>query len=157
MLHNTVCGIQSMTAAQVATAMAMIIAKREFCDIMGFADIYKKLHINVNSSLEYNMSYIYKNTFGATDISLPFTHALIHQLVYDVFIVFTDNETNCNTIHPIDAINLYRNHINKNVKLIVVALSANKFSVADPDDSCMLDIAGFDAETPQVIRDFVLQ
>lgn len=154
----TVCGIASMTAAQIATAMAMVFASKEsMCDIMGFANTYKELDLNLNTSVEYNMSRIYNQSFGLTDISLPFTHAQKHNLVYDVFIVFTDNETNCNTIRPIDALNLYRTHINKNAKLIVVALCANQFSIADPDDSGMLDIAGFDADTPQVIRDFVLQ
>lgn len=40
-------------------------------------------------------------------------------------------------------------------KSIVCALSSNGFTIADPDDKHMLDIAGFDASTPDIIRQFV--
>jgi len=40
-------------------------------------------------------------------------------------------------------------------KLIVVAMTSNGFTIADPDDAGMLDVVGFDTATPQVISDFV--
>ena len=64
----------------------------------------------------------------------------------------------CNKIQPSEALRQYRSKMNHNCKLIIIATSANKFSIADPCDPFgMLDIAGFDADTPNVIRDFVLQ
>jgi 60 kDa SS-A/Ro ribonucleoprotein len=41
------------------------------------------------------------------------------------------------------------------VKLIVVGMMANGFSIADPDDGGMLDVVGFDTATPQLIGDFI--
>jgi hypothetical protein len=75
---------------------------------------------------------------------------------YDAIIVFTDNETNSNTIDPSTALQLYRNKTGLNTKLIVVALTSNGFSIADPNDANMTDIAGFDAcvyESSLVIND----
>ena len=39
-------------------------------------------------------------------------------------------------------------------KLIVLAIAANKFSVADPEDVGMMDIVGFDTAIPHLIADF---
>ena len=40
-------------------------------------------------------------------------------------------------------------------RLIVVAMVANPFSIADPEDAGMLDIVGFDTATPAIMADFV--
>ena len=39
-------------------------------------------------------------------------------------------------------------------KLIVVGMAANEFSIADPDDPGMLDVAGFDLSVPNLISEF---
>jgi 60 kDa SS-A/Ro ribonucleoprotein len=41
-------------------------------------------------------------------------------------------------------------------RLIVVAMLANPFSIADPEDAGMLDVVGFDTATPAVMADFAL-
>jgi 60 kDa SS-A/Ro ribonucleoprotein len=38
--------------------------------------------------------------------------------------------------------------------MVVVAMVANEFSVADPNDAGQLDVVGFDTATPQLIADF---
>ena len=43
-----------------------------------------------------------------------------------------------------------------NAKLIVCGMASNGFSIADPGDSGMLDMVGFDSAAPEVIRNFVL-
>jgi 60 kDa SS-A/Ro ribonucleoprotein len=40
-------------------------------------------------------------------------------------------------------------------RLVVVGLSQSAFSLADPSDPGMLDVAGFDGTALQVIQDFV--
>ena len=40
-------------------------------------------------------------------------------------------------------------------RLIVVATTSNGFSIADPDDPGMLDIAGFDPSVTSIITEFV--
>ena len=41
--------------------------------------------------------------------------------------------------------------------LIVCAMTSNGFTLVDPDDPGMLDMAGFDSAAPEVIRNFVLE
>ncbi len=40
-------------------------------------------------------------------------------------------------------------------RLVVVAMTSNGFSIADPEDPVMLDVAGFDARMPEVIATFI--
>jgi hypothetical protein len=40
-------------------------------------------------------------------------------------------------------------------KLVVIGLASNGFSISDPDDGGMVDVVGFDTETPSVIAGFV--
>ena len=94
--------------------------------------------------------------FGSTDCSLPMRRAIDENLDVDVFIVMTDSETYAGTIHPQVALENYRNHANKpNAKLIVVGMTANCLTIADPNDRNTLNLAGFDASMPEIIAMFV--
>ena len=83
-------------------------------------------------------------------------YAIENNLEVDVFIIYTDCETKAGCIHPSKALKNYRDHSGIKAKLIVVAMSSNGVTIADPEDSGMLDIVGFDSAVPQVIREFVL-
>lgn len=75
--------------------------------------------------------------------------------IHDIHIEFYFNY---NKIPPAEALREYRKKFNTYTKLIVIATSANKFTIADPSDIYgMLDIAGFSADTPGIIADFVSQ
>ena len=94
--------------------------------------------------------------FGATDCSLPMRRAIQENLDVDVFIIMTDNETFAGPMHPQVALENYRNHANKpNAKLIVVGMTANCLTIADPNDRNTLNLAGFDASMPEIIAMFV--
>ena len=41
-------------------------------------------------------------------------------------------------------------------KLLVCAFSSTGFSIADPSDPGMLDVAGLDASLPEIMRSFLL-
>ena len=41
-------------------------------------------------------------------------------------------------------------------KLLVLAFSSTGFSIADPEDKGMLDVAGLDASVPEIMRSFVV-
>ena len=83
-------------------------------------------------------------------------HAKKRKLKVDVFIVYTDNETWAGKIHPSKALQNYRKAMDIDARLIVCAMSSNKFTLADPNDAGMLDIAGFDSAAPEIIRTFAL-
>lgn len=48
----------------------------------------------------------------------------------------------------------YRDARGLPAKLVVAGMTLNGFSIADPDDTGMLDVVGFDPATPPVIADF---
>lgn len=93
--------------------------------------------------------------FGATDCALPMLYALEQGIEADVFMVVTDNETWAGDIHPHEALKRYRAKTGIDAKLIVLATTASRYSIADKDDAGMLDIAGFDSAVPQVVSEFI--
>ena len=93
--------------------------------------------------------------FGGTDCALPMVEALKHRWPVDAFVVFTDSETWAGNIHPTQALRDYRERMGIAAKLVVVAMTSNGFSIADPNDAGMLDVVGFDTATPNVLADFV--
>ena len=93
--------------------------------------------------------------FSSTDCALPMVRALGKQDHVDAFVVYTDSETYMGTIHPQAALEKYRSEMGINAKLIVVGMSANSLSIADPKDLNTLNLAGFDTATPRLINDFI--
>ena len=53
------------------------------------------------------------------------------------------------------ALNGYRSEIVRDAKAVVVCVTSNGFTRADPNDRGMLDVVGFDTSVPAVITDFV--
>ena len=92
---------------------------------------------------------------GGTDCAQPMLYAMEKNLKVDVFIVYTDSETHSGGIHPSEALRQYRAASGVDAKLIVVAMTSNGFTLADPNDSGMLDIAGFDSAAPDIMGEFV--
>jgi len=91
---------------------------------------------------------------GGTDCALPMIWAQKHRVDVDTFCVYTDNETWAGSVHPAQALRAYRDARGIPAKLVVVGMTSNGFSVADPNDAGMVDVVGFDTSTPPVIADF---
>lgn len=91
---------------------------------------------------------------GGTDCALPMLWAKEKKTPVDVFCVYTDNETWAGDVHPVQALQMYRDAMGIGAKLVVVGMVANEFSIADPNDAGMMDCVGFDTSTPSVIADF---
>ena len=90
-----------------------------------------------------------------TDCSLPMQYAADKGMQVDTFVVFTDSETYHGSIHPCEALRRYRASSGvTEAKLVVVGMASNGFTIADPADSGMLDVVGFDSVAPKVIADF---
>lgn len=92
--------------------------------------------------------------FGGTDCSLPMRWALETRTEVDVFHVYTDSETWAGEEHAHQALRRYRERTGIPARLAVVAMTSAAFSIADPDDPGMLDVAGFDAAVPSLLADF---
>lgn len=91
---------------------------------------------------------------GGTDCSLPMRWATERKVEIDTFVIYTDSETWAGRIHPVQALQQYRERMGIPAKLIVVGMVSNGFSIADPGDAGTLDVVGFDTAAPAVIGDF---
>ena len=92
--------------------------------------------------------------FSGTDCALPMVWAKANKVQVDTFVVYTDNETWAGNVHPHQALRQYRDWSGIDARLVVVGLTATDFTIADPTDPGMLDIAGFDSAVPTLLTDF---
>jgi len=152
----TILGSPTITAAIGSCAMCMVTLRTEpYAKVMAFSSSLVDPNITAEDNLENVMEKTRQISFGSTDCALPMLWAIEKKEDFDVFIVYTDNETWFGQTHPTAALKQYREKMNKPAaKLIVVGMSASNFSIADPEDPNMLDIAGFDSAAPQIISLF---
>ena len=113
------------------------------------------LSISPRQRLDDVVATMRRVPMGGTDCALPMLYAAARGLAVDAFCVFTDNETWAGSIHPHQALEQYRREMGIAAKLIVVGMTATKFSIAHPDDAGMLDVVGFDTAAPAVMADFI--
>ncbi|KAK7110605.1 RNA-binding protein RO60-like [Littorina saxatilis] len=144
---------------EAATLMAMVTFRREpNCDIVGFHSklIPLEMFKDENKTLDQLVSETHRLGFGSTDCSKPMTWARKHGKEYDAFIIYTDSETNSHRVPPYAALDKYRQTMNiPTAKLVVVGMSPHDFSIARPDDLHMMDVVGFDSDTPGMISEFL--
>ena len=167
MASPDISGMPGISPRVGSAAMALITAKAEpNYTAVGFTSgsssrydwrrntALTHLPISPRQRLDDVIGVVSNLPFGGTDCSLPIVGALQKQVPVDVFVVYTDSETWAGNIHPVQALQEYRQKMGINAKLIVVGMVSNGFSIADPSDGGMLDVVGFDTATPQVMADF---
>jgi 60 kDa SS-A/Ro ribonucleoprotein len=165
-------GLPSLSCREASAAMALVTAAAEPNHrFVAFTNgSYRSLHSaqGYNSGLtplaispRQRLDDVVKLTsalpFGGTDCALPMVEALKHRWAVDVFVIYTDSETWAGDIHPAQALREYRERMGIPAKLVVVGMASNGFSIADPNDSGMLDVVGFDSATPNVISGFAAE
>ena len=91
---------------------------------------------------------------GGTDCALPMLWAAKNKLDVSAFVTYTDSETWAGDIHPSQALRQYRSDRGQDARSVVVGMTSNGFTLADPNDSGMLDVVGFDPGTPALISAF---
>jgi len=144
-----------LTCSQASAVMAMTIARTEKNSIIkGFSTKLVDLGIGRNTSINEAFRIVSNLPFGGTDCAQPIIDALNKNIYIDTFVVITDNETWAGTIHPAQALKKYQSKINKNAKLVVIAMTSTGFSIADPSCPEMLDIVGFDTNIPNILAEF---
>lgn len=152
-----------ITAREASSALALVqLATEPSAAAYGFAaglggwgnTLLKPLGISPRRRLDDALKVIDAMPFGGTDCALPMVHAAREGLEVDTFVVYTDNETWAGNVHPHQALRAYREQTGIPAKLVVVGMTSSGFSIADPDDAGMLDIAGFDAAVPNLITEF---
>jgi 60 kDa SS-A/Ro ribonucleoprotein len=154
-----------ITCREASAALALVtMATEPETTVVGFTSAgagrfrpdsgLSELPISSRQRLDDAIRSISDLPFGGTDCSLPFTWAMSQKRAFDTIVVFTDNETYAGATHPHQALETYRQGMGLDTRLIVVGMTANEVSIADPANPAMLDVAGFDAAVPNLIADF---
>jgi len=155
MSMGQIAGVPGLTPRDATAALALVTAKTEPNHfINGFQAKLMALDITPRMRLDSAIKSISNLPFGATDCAQPMLYALEYKLNVDTFVVMTDSETWHGAVHPVQALEQYRQRTGIPAQLIVVAMIANDISIADPNDAGMLDVVGMDTSTPQLITDF---
>ena len=160
-----------ISAREASAAMALITAATEpECEIIAFSAPagggYGGMHgggepgiTRVNLSPCMRLADVIKRIeaipMGGTDCALPMVWAARNKLNVSAFIAYTDSETWAGNIHPAQALRQYRDGFVGDAKAVVVGMTSNGFTLADPNNRGMLDVVGFDTTVPAVIADFV--
>src|SRR5688572_17785965 len=160
-----------ISAREGSAAMALITAATEpEHEIIGFSAPacggYGGMHgggepgiTRVNISPRMRLVEVIKRIedipMGGTDCALPMLWAARNKLNVSGFVTFTDSETWAGNIHPTQALRQYRSEFVGDAKAVVVGMTSNGFTLADPNDRGMLDVVSFDTSVPAVIANFV--
>ena len=144
-----------VTAREASAGLALVqLATEPVSAVVGFTGRLQPLDLSPRQRLDDVLGRISGLPFGNTDCAQPMIHARKQKLEVDTFVVYTDNETWCGRIHPYQALAEYRRATGIPAKLVVVAMTSTGFSIANPDDAGMLDVAGFDHAVPNLISEF---
>jgi 60 kDa SS-A/Ro ribonucleoprotein len=172
MTWGDVAGVPGLTPRDAAAAMALVTAATEprheivgFCAggwfrdrgrhrYAGLPDGLTRLRIPPRRRLGDVVRAMDDLPFGPTDCALPILYAHALEREVDTFVICTDSETRAGDVHPVQALRDYRAASGIDARLVVVGMVSNGFSIADPADTGMLDVVGFDMATPQLIADF---
>jgi 60 kDa SS-A/Ro ribonucleoprotein len=173
MTWGEVAGVPDLSPRDASAALALVTAATEpNYEVVGFfagrrgwkagkrrqwyggADGITPLAISPRQRLDDAIKTVSDLPFGSTDCALPMLYAQAQEREVDTFVVLTDSESWAGPVHTSDALEDYRRASGIPARLVVVAMVANEFSVADPRDSGQLDVVGFDTATPQLIADF---
>lgn len=150
-----ILGSPGMAPRMGVAAMAMATLRTEqSISISAFSDKLVPCPLTKQDTLDVVVKKMRAIPMGATNCSMPMVAAERARVAIDTFVVYTDNETWSGKVHPVAALRSYRDKMGIPARLIVVGMNASPFTIADPEDRGMLDIAGFDSAAPAVIAEF---
>jgi 60 kDa SS-A/Ro ribonucleoprotein len=173
MTSGWVAGVPGLTPREASAALALVTAATEpEYEVVGFftgkggwvagkrrnwylgRDGITPLAISSRQRLDDVVKTVSDLPFGGTDCALPMLYAMVQEREVDTFVIMTDSESWAGEVHASQALADYRQASGIPARLVTVAMVANEFSVADPNDPGQLDVVGFDTATPQLIADF---
>jgi 60 kDa SS-A/Ro ribonucleoprotein len=155
MTFGAIAGMPGITPRVGSAAMALVtLAAERECHVMGFSDELAAIALRPSMSLEEVIATIERVPMGGTDCALPMVWATKAKAQVDTFVVYTDSETWFGATHPCRALRDYRQRMGIPAKLVVVGMTATQFTIADPTDTGMLDVVGFDTAAPAILADF---
>ncbi len=144
-----------LSCAEASAALALVSARTEPYSYTGmFTQTWQQAPFGTKTRLDDALRITRGLNFGGTDCAMPMLYAQRNKLEVDTFVVLTDSETYAGAIHPFQALQEYRQKTGIPAKMVVVGMTATEFTIADPSDAGMLDIAGFSTDCPALMSDF---
>lgn len=143
-----------MSASQIANVLAVTILKSEKnAEMVWFDTNLQTPTFGRRSSIDE----VLRNSphGGGTDCAQPIVYAANNLESYDAIIILTDSETWAGPRHGFEVLASYRKNVNRDVKVIEVALTATGHSMMPSDDKNLLRVVGFDASVIPVIDAFL--
>ena len=158
-----VLGSKILNCRDATVAMALLYLETEKnVNVVAFSDgltdlsvPFSRNQLTRGMTIDQALSATSGMAFSGTDCVLPIKHAIEKKLHVDAFIIMTDNETYAPNEHPQSALVRYRALTGIQAKLIVIGMTGNCFTIADPNDKNTLNLAGFDTSTPEIASMFL--
>ncbi|XP_067144663.1 RNA-binding protein RO60 [Centruroides vittatus] len=157
--HNRiVIGGVNLSPSDASALLIMALVRAEGQNVAAVAFSTKGMaNIDINNKMTLSdISCRMRETpMGPVNMAAPLQWAQERKRYFDIIIVCTDNQTQPGDVHPAEALKEYRKAFNlPQTRFVICAMSSQGFSLAPPDEPGMLDIAGFNVKTLQVIQDF---
>ena len=124
MFSGSVNGCSSISPGTAAAALALDTARTErHCEIVAYSNAMVPLEVGPHMKLSDIVAIMRNVPMGGADCSLPIQYALENMKQFDVFVVFTDSETDSHHTSPAEALRQYPRQTGiSEAKLIVCAL-----------------------------------
>ncbi len=197
---SATCALPHITACQAVSCLMMEAVRREYRyhaekmaewtsggsvgekpvyvqDVVLFNTACREVVISPDAKLDAVMRLTNDNGCGSTDCAQPMIRALDKFTksggksgLYDLFVIYTDNETWYGAKHPSQALDEYRAATGIDARLVVVATTPTNgtigysggyghrsildTSVPGGMSPLTLNIVGFDLNAPELIRNF---
>jgi 60 kDa SS-A/Ro ribonucleoprotein len=152
-MSAAVNGMQ-LNAMQVAVVLAVTMLKSEKnAELVCFDTRIVNPTFGRRTSIDEVLKF-HPNGNG-TDCAQPLVYAANKLESYDAILILTDTETWAGPRHGFEVLQSYRKNVNRDVKVIEVAMVANHSSTMPADDKNLLRVVGFDASVVNVINKYL--
>ena len=148
----------NMSARLIASTLATALVRTEpDVKVGAFSSSFLWLDLKKTDTIDDVIQKTQRLPFLSTDCSLPIKKALAENLQVDAFVIITDNENNPGSGNPSALLEQYRKKHGRDTKLVCICVqgSYNTKTIGDPNDPNILEISGFDADTPEIISQFL--
>jgi 60 kDa SS-A/Ro ribonucleoprotein len=147
-------GMANMSCREVAGAMALVtLATEPNAQILAFDTSLYDPEIRPTMRLDEVRRIVASLPGGGTDCAIPIRWAWEEKKQFDAIVQYTDSETRTRDHHHL--IDLYRRQVSKKARNVLVMAAANGLTLADPNNPLDFDVAGFDANVPNLVGEFV--
>lgn len=146
----------SISAADISCVMAMMLQHvGKHVNIVSFDISMKKLDISSRYQLDKNLEQVKNKEVDNIDSALPFVWAMNNNEKYDAVIIITDDDS-VRQINPSTALQVYRDEMNINTKLIMMKLTSELSRVSsENDDIYTLNMHGFNTHMYSIMNTFL--